>query len=439
MTIPAPLQRSGFRSLWLAGLVSDGGDWLMFIALPLVVYRLTGSALGTSVAFLAELAPGIVLGPLAGTLADRCDRRTVMLVVTALQAATLPALLLVGGGRGLAIVYAVIVGQAALAALFDPAKNALVPELVPGGELVAANSLLGLEGGLARLVGGPLGGVLLAAGDLRAIVIADALSFLAAAVLITRLPAESGPRDRLPEPAAAGRSGDSRGGAEPSRPRRLRSPPVRAALTVTLLAQIAQGIFLVLFVVFVARRLQGGPGETGLLRGVQAVGAIAGGLFLAGGLGRRPAGQLVAGGAIAFGALSLAVWNAPALTTAPVLFVALFVIVGAPGVVMETGLISFLQRAVAAGERGRVFAAFGVAANAGAAVGMLAAGLLTAPLGLMAVLDAQAALYLSAGALAALTLAGGRRRAALAEFGDARPGRGAAPGVGRRARVAGDG
>ena len=54
MAVPA------FRRLWAAGIVSDAGDWLMFIALPLVVLRLTGSALGTSFAFLLELAPPVV-------------------------------------------------------------------------------------------------------------------------------------------------------------------------------------------------------------------------------------------------------------------------------------------------------------------------------------------------------------------------------------------
>ena len=75
MALPAALRRPAFRSLWTAGVVTDAGDWLLFIALPIVVYRLTGSALGTSFAFLAQLAPAIALAPLGGRLADRLDRR----------------------------------------------------------------------------------------------------------------------------------------------------------------------------------------------------------------------------------------------------------------------------------------------------------------------------------------------------------------------------
>jgi MFS family permease len=397
MEPPAALKHPGFRSLWLAGLVSDAGDWMLFIALPIVVYGMTGSALGTSFAFLAELVPGIVLAPMAGRLADRLDRRRLMLALTALQALSLPALLLVHGSHGLAIVYAVILVQAGLSALFDPAKNALLPTLVPSTELVSANSLVALNNGLGRLAGGPLGGLLLAAGDLRTIVVADALSFGAAAWLIARVPSST----RTSSPPSGG-------DAEPPTPRGflavLRHRRVRAGLVVAFVAEIAQGIFLVLFIVFVARRLHGGSSEIGLLRGIQAVGAIGGGLILTAlARGRSPA-SLIAGAAIAFGIIDLTIWNAPMLTTAIGLYVVLFVVVGAPGVVLETGLISHLQLAGRDRERGRIFGALGLVGNAGEAVGMIAAGVLTGPLGLTTLLDAQGLLYLLAGALAARRL-----------------------------------
>jgi MFS family permease len=390
----APLSNRAFRALWAAGFVSDAGDWLLLIALPIVVFKVSGSALGTAAAFAAELGPGIVLAPLAGRLADALDRRSLMIGLSALQAVALLPLLLVHDGRGLPIVYAVIVVQASLAALFDPAKNALVPVLVDPRQLVSANSLMGLGAAAGRLVGGPLGGLLLAAGSLRAVIVADAASFAIAAVLIACLRPT---RDGTPSRASrdAGRRGD--GGLRAV----LRNRGLAAALLVTLIASVAQGIFVVLFIVFVARRLGGGSSEIGLLRGVQAIGAIAGGLMLTLAGGRWRPIPLAAVAAAAFGAVDLTIWNGPLVTRSEAMYVALFVLAGAPGVILETAGISFLQRASADRERGRVFAALGLAETTGQALGIAAAGLLTAPLGLMVLLDGQAALYLGAGALIA--------------------------------------
>jgi MFS family permease len=391
-----PLSVPAFRTLWAAGLISDTGDWLLLIALPIVVYQLTGSAVGTSVAFAAELAPGIVLAPLGGRLADTVDRRAVMIALSALQAIALLPLLLVHNGHGLVIVYAVIVAQASLAALFDPAKNALLPALVDPRQLVSANSLAGLGTAVGRLGGGPLGGLLLAAGSLRTIVIVDAFSFGVAALLIARLPRRAG--------AGGGRDADVGWVRLPTGGLRLvlRRPAIAAALLVALVAETAQGIFLVLFIVFVARRLHGGSAEIGLLRGVQAVGAIGCGLLLTLRGDRWRPLVLAAVAATAFGVLDLTIWNGPLLTRSEAVYVALFACAGAPGVILDTAGISFLQRTVGDGERGRVFAAVGLTENMGQALGILAAGVLTAPLGLMALLNAQGALYVVAGALVLL-------------------------------------
>ncbi len=423
MRAPAALAERDFRSLWLAGLISDGGDWMLLVALPIVVYGMTGSALGTSIAFLAQLAPGVLLAPLGGRLADHADRRRVMLVVTTAQALSLLPLLAVGGRSGLAIVYGVIVVQASLATLFDPAKNALLPTLLPADELVSGNSLIALNSGIGRLAGGPLGGLLLAAGDLRTIVVADAVSFAAAGLLIARLPgAERGPaRDRravqrTPPPGGRGFAAV------------LRLREIRGALGVALVGQVAQGIFVVLFILFVARRLHGGAGEIGLLRGVQAIGAIAAGLVLSYMSTSHLAGRLTAAGALVFGVVDLTIWNLPPVTTAAGVYIALFIAAGAPGVVMETGLISFLQLAGTDRQRGRIFGAMTLADNAGQAVGMLAGGLLAGPLGLMGLLNAQGCLYLAAGALACATMA--RHPAGLAVSSPRGGSAGAAPEAG---------
>ena len=392
MKTPTPLQHANFRSIWVAGLVSDSGDWLLFIALPVVVYQLTGSALGTSFAFLVELAPGIVLAPLTGRLADRWDRRRLLLLVSAAQAVALLPLLAVHTRSDLPILYSVILVEAALMALFDPAKNAMLPTLLPADQLVSANALVGLNQNLGRLIGGPLGGVVLAVGGLRLTVIADVLSYLLAAAFIGRLTAR--PRSQGTTTVRPHDLG-STGFIAASRDRHT-----RASLVVAFTGQIAQGIFVVLFVLFVAQQLRRGSAEIGLLRGVQAIGAIVGGLLLTALARRIATAALTAGAAIALGVLSFVVWNAPTVTTATGLYVGLFILVGAPGIVMSTGIVSRLQLATADGDRGRAFAALGLASNAGQSIGMVAAGLLTAPLGLMTMLDTQAALYLIAGIIA---------------------------------------
>jgi predicted MFS family arabinose efflux permease len=395
------LRQRDFRLLWLAGLVSDAGDWLLFIALPIVVYARTGSALGTSIAFLAELAPGILLARLAGRLADRCDRRRLMLAITLAQTVVLLPLLAVGGRGSLPVVYGVLAGAAALSTLFDPAKNALLPTLVPQTELVSANSMVGLNENLGRLIGGPLGGLLLAVGGLTLVVVADAASFALAALALARLSGPSARAARSPSAATTGNGGPTPPSGPRAEVRAARRRPIAAGLVVAFTGQAAQGIFVVLFMLFVARRLGGGAGEIGLLRGVQAIGAIAGGVLL--GFVARGASpvRLTARSAVAFGLITLVVWNAPLLSTATAVYVGLFILVGAPGVLMVTGMVTSFQLASDDGDRGQVFGALGLVGNAGQAIGIIAAGLLTAPLGLMTLLDTQGVLYLVAGGLAA--------------------------------------
>lgn len=384
------LRLPAFRRLWTAGLISDGGDWLLLVALPILVYQLTGSTLGTALAFLVELAPPILLGPVAGRLADRWDRRRALIVISLLQAGALLPLVLT---RELWAVYTVIAAEAVLATLFDPSKSALLPTLVPPADLVPANALLAVNANLGRLAGGSLGGALLAFSGVHVVVAVDAVTFLLAAALISGVPAGA----PSPAPAAAPSEKPARAG---------RSPLWRVLATAAVCA-VAQGIFTVLFVPFVARVLHGDAAETGLLRGVQAIGAIAAGLLL--GLlptGRRTtkATTLTAVGAGVFGVVALACWNGPLLTRAEPLYLVLFILAGAPGTFLETGLISTLQSATPAATRGRAFGMLGMVYAAGQALGELGAGLLGDRVGVLPLLNTQACLYLLGAAIALLPL-----------------------------------
>jgi MFS family permease len=391
-----------FRRLWAAGLISDTGDWLLFIALPLVVFQLTGSALGTSVAFLLELVPAVVLAPLAARLIARFDRRWIMVAVNVGQALALLPLLWVDEAADLPVAYAVIFVHASLSTLFEPAKNTLLPDLVDTGRLVSANALIGLNQNLGRLIGGPLGGVLLAVGDLGLIVVVDAITYVISAVLVATLPAAAVPATHVEtesDPVAEAPDGRPMGLLAA-----LRIPRLRGAYAIILVSSIAQGMFLVLFVLFALGPLQGSDADVGLLRGIQAIGAIVAGVLLGFVVRGSSPRALTAASLFAFGALSLVTWNLPAVTTAVWPYVLLFAAVGAPGVIMVAGLMSALQEESAPRQRGAVFAAVGLVGAVGQAAGILLGALSDGPVGLLPLLELQGGLYLVSGVIALLWL-----------------------------------
>jgi MFS family permease len=381
-----------FRRLWIAGLVSDAGDWLMFIALPLVVLDLTGSAVGTSFAFLLELAPPVLLAPLAGRVADRLPRRLIMLVAILAQAGSLLPLLTVHERSDLPILYGVIVAQVTFAAFFEPAKNAVLPMLVGPDRAVSANALVGLNNDLGRIVGGPVGGVLLAAAGLSGVVLVDIATYVVAAALVVALP-----RRRFPRAAPAG---PSRGGLLGV----LTDPASRAPVVVVFVASVAQGLFVLLFVFFVTDVLGGAAADVGVLRGVQAIGAIAAGVVL-GMLGARlDILRLTIAGSIVFTLLTALTWNLSFLTHTIGVYGVLFAVMGAPGVLMGAGLTSLLQQASDEDRRGSAFAAFGLAQATGQALGLLAAGVLQGVAGTLPLLEVQATVYAAVAVLALLLL-----------------------------------
>ncbi len=388
-----PLRRRAFARFWLAAAISDVGDWLLLVGLPVYVLERTGSNLQTSIVFLVGLLPGLIAGPVGGVLVDRFDRRGLLVAVSLAQAALLLPLLGVGSGADLWIVFVVQGAQSALAALSDPARSAAVPELVGTAELVQAGGLIGLTGSVARLVGGPLGGLLVATTGLGGIVLGDAASFVLAALLLVRPAGAPVRRTSTPRSQGVGLLPDLVDGI-----RLLGGESrLRWALAVAALNAIAQGIFVVLFVAFVLDVLHGDGGEVGLLRGIQAIGGLGAGLALGAVGGRVRPARLLGLGMLSFGALDLAIWNAPHLTTGAPLYVLLFAVVGAPGIVSVAGLTAFVQEATDDPLLGRAFAALGMAFNGFQAVGMLLAGVLSGPAGLLPVLNAQGLLCVAAG------------------------------------------
>ena len=379
------------------------------IALPLFAFAVTGSALGASTVFLAELVPMLLLGSLLGVLVDRWDHRRTMVVANLLQAAVLLPLLAASADR-MWIVYVVAAVEACLAAVVNPAKQALVPRLVERDELGSGNALMAVAENMARLIGSPLGGLAFAVVGLPGVVLVDAASYLVSAALVAASRPAAAPH---PTPGAA---------AHPLARRHLlrewveglrlirRMRPLGAATGITALGEVAQGIFLVLFIVYATHVLGFGDAGVGLLRGVQAIGGVIGGL-LTGVLIRRLTPRTMVGlGYLLFGAISLLTWNLAPVTTALGVYVGLFIAVGIPGVATSTGMITIIQRTAPPEAMGRVVAAVTTVAGAAQGVGLLAAGLLVEHIDVVAVLNGQASLYLACGVLGLLLL-GERRHA----------------------------
>ena len=405
------LRNGNFARLWAAGLISQSGDWVLLIGLPIYVYILTRSLLATSITFAAGIIPQIALGSVAGVFVDRWNRKRTLVVANLLLAVALLPLALVRTPDHVWIVYVVTFAETCFEQFTVPAQNALLPQLVNEEQLVPANALNSLSSNLSRLVGPALGGAVAGYFGLMGIVVVDAVSFLLAAVVLTGISSSAAKGNVSP------RTGETRHPLANLRRewasglRLIFSSRALGALVATFtISALGEGVFGVLYPVFVYQALHGGATEIGELMSAQAVGGLFGGV-MAGWLGSRLLSRWSIGlNWLAFGAISIAIYGAPAWLgplglTLPVLWVeiGLFIAVGISGVGVLTGSQSRLQAEAPEAYLGRVFGILGTAMGVFMLAGTLIAGTVSNTLGVIPVLNLQAAGKLLAGVLA-LTL-----------------------------------
>jgi MFS family permease len=176
----------GFRALFAARCVSYAGDAFGMVALMLHVVTSTGQALAVAALLLAgDFVPSLV-APFAGALADRVDRRRLMIGCEVAQALLVAAIAL--SLPPVAPLLALVAVRAMAGQLFQPASRAAVPALVPEEDLVAANATLGFGTNTAELTGPLIAAGLLPLFGVRGVLWADAATFLLSALLLTRLP-----------------------------------------------------------------------------------------------------------------------------------------------------------------------------------------------------------------------------------------------------------
>lgn len=189
-SLTAALQHPRFRRLLAALAVSQAGDWLYNLALLAVVFERTHSATWVAITTAARVAPILVGGPLGGVLADRFDRRRLMVVCDAARAVCMLALAAVAA-FGLPVVLAPALAALATAAgsPYPSCVAATTPRLVPDAALAGANAARVAVGALCLVAGPGFGAVLLLLGSPTAAFLANAATFVLSALLVLSLPA----------------------------------------------------------------------------------------------------------------------------------------------------------------------------------------------------------------------------------------------------------
>ncbi len=260
-----------FRRLFLAELVVFGGDWFAIIPLMSLLTDLTGRGVWGGLALTADTLALALLLPYAGTVADRLDRRRI-LVTTTLVA--LVAVILLLGVRSASMAW---LGPAAICVLggakafYTPAAQAALPNLVPREDLATANAIAGSAWGTMLVVGASLGGVLAAAVGPYACFLITAVCLLAATWLVWRIrrPMQQG---RLVRPTPASVALREALGYIRRHPRVLSLVTVKSAVGV---GNGVLGTFPLLAAGFGL-----GPAGNGLLFAARGLGALTGPLLM---------------------------------------------------------------------------------------------------------------------------------------------------------------
>ncbi len=176
-----------FRRMWLAQLISETGDWFYSLAVYDLLYQMTHSGEAVAWAVIIQTLPWALMTPLAGPIVDRFSRRRLMIVTDLCQGAVVLGLLLVRAPSQVGLVYLLLGLEIVFASVFEPARSALLPDIVGAGELLPANALATITWSAALMTGAALGGVVTAFFGRDVAVVANAASYFLSAALVWRI------------------------------------------------------------------------------------------------------------------------------------------------------------------------------------------------------------------------------------------------------------
>ncbi|CAN5649462.1 MAG: MFS transporter [Rubrobacter sp.] len=185
------LKNGRFVRLWIGQGLSFVGDFVSTVALVLLVVDVSGSASAVGGVLVARLLPTLA-SPLVGVLADRLDRRAVLVAADLVRAVLVVGLIF---ARDLPVIYALVFLMGAARTVFNPTVRAAFPSVVGGGDLTRANALISGTFSFSMMAGPALGGVLVAFVGLEMAFLLDALTFLVSAAFLSTIPLPAPERD----------------------------------------------------------------------------------------------------------------------------------------------------------------------------------------------------------------------------------------------------
>jgi len=184
-----------FRRLWLAQIISETGDWFYMLALYSLLLQLTGKAQSVGLALVLQVLPSTLVGPTAGVVNDRIRRQHVMIAADLARMVIVLGMMLVRSAEMVWLVYPLLFLETVMWGFFEPARSAVIPNVVGEEQLVTANTVSALTWSVSFAAGSGIGGFVAVLLGRDAVFVINALSFLCSALLLGRM--------KLHEPHAA--------------------------------------------------------------------------------------------------------------------------------------------------------------------------------------------------------------------------------------------
>lgn len=304
--------RSRSFGIFAAGyLISQAGEWMTLVALNWAVLEFTGSALYLGLINACRMVPAFLLSVPAGVLADRSDRRKLLIL---LQAGTMLSTFCVGyllaADSPFWPLAAVVTLRSVLMAMVIPVRNALIPNLVPESQEASAVAVDSGVRNISRIVGPAIAGILLAVMEVADVFWISACSIVA--VLLSLLVVH-------PESDRSATSNNMKADVQEAAVYVKNSPVVQSLLILAVVPMVFAFPYTAMMPLFAEDLLQLGPEGLGVLLSVAAAGALVGSAWLSLGSETQEAGKWLVCSIIGFGLFLLLFMTAETLITAAVL------------------------------------------------------------------------------------------------------------------------